>query len=56
MTITERHQHQVDIALYNVIHQRNRNPNLRERLAYWVRQSRRLTDAQLLRVAATLPK
>jgi len=56
MTITERHELQQDIAISNVLGQRNtRAPReVRKAMAYWMRQSRRLRDSELIRVARTL--
>lgn len=54
MTMTQRHELQQDIAIKHVLNQRNRGIDLRREMAYWMRQARRLSDSQLMRVAATL--
>ena len=54
MTIQERHNLQQDIAIKHVLAQRNRGIDLRREMAYWMRQARRLSDAKLLRIAASL--
>jgi len=56
MTITQRHELQQDIAISNVLGQRNRQApsEVRKAMAYWMRQARKLRDDQLIRVARTL--
>jgi hypothetical protein len=56
MTITERHDMQVDVAIYHVLEQRNKFANQRKVMAFWTRQARRLTDSRLQQIAATLPR
>ena len=56
MTVTQRHELQQDIAISHVLSQRNRahGQDVRKLMAYWMRQARRLSDPQLVRIAASL--
>lgn len=57
MTITQRHRLQEAVMVFNVqADQRFRRGNpdgARKLCAYWMRQARKLTDGQLVRVAAS---
>ena len=61
MTITERHEMQQDIGLFNTLNARGLRGagkyfDTRRLLARNMRQARRLNDQDLQRIAATLPK
>ena len=58
MNIKQRHELQQDIALYNTMHNKYWRSywDVRRVLARNMRQARRLTDKQLVRIAATLPE
>lgn len=55
MTIKQRHELQERVMAFHVIndHRRSAN-NIRELCAMWMRRARRLSDAQLIKVAASL--
>ena len=58
MNIKQRHELQQDIALYNTMNNKYWRSywDVRSVLARNMRDARRLTDKQLVRIAATLPE
>lgn len=57
LTVKQRHEMQQDIAIYNTLNRRKLSTywNTRKVLARNIREARKLSDASLRRIAATLP-